>query len=499
MKKKNKKIIVISILCLAVIALGVTGGLLYKNGFYGLGEVYPIQAGDFYDKVPFDEYVASVALPENQRVYDISLYGAAVNATAVTNAKAINRAVEDCSSDGGGVVLVRGGAYSSGTVLLKSNVTLWIEAGSALVASHSFFDFKTAFIRADGAKNVTVTGGGKIMGEGEYFVLPPQKTHGFEPLEVSDIRTMNSEYRARIRFEKLGRPKYLVWFKKSENVRVHDVILENSMCWTLTADACDGVIFENIVINNNRHVANTDGIDIVGTSGVVVRHVFISTADDGIVLKNRDVFGSHEMTNIRISDCKIMSLTNAFKIGSETYGDISDVVFEDCEAFTDGVFPGSVSGMSIESMDGARVSNITVRNYTMTGVTCPLFIRLGNRNRYVFKNYKGGISDVTIENVTATDAELPSIISGVAKNKNTALDVKNVTIRNFNVVYRESPENIELPSSVPEYKKDYPENWRFGDVPAYGLWARHVSGLNLIDFAVTPRSANTRECIKIES
>jgi hypothetical protein len=190
--------------------------------------------------------------------------------------------------------------------------------------------------------------------------------------------------------------------------------------------------------------------------------------------------------------------TKTFKIGTETYGDISDVVVEDCEAFTDGIFPGSISGISIESMDGSAVSDITVRNFSMTGVTCPLFIRLGNRNRYLNKSYRGGISDITIENVTAKGAEVPSIISGVAKDGNSALYVKNVTLKNFDVEYRESPENVELPKKVPEFKSKYPENWRFGDVPAYGLWARHVEGLTLIDFYVTPRSANTRECITYE-
>ncbi|MDR3264078.1 MAG: hypothetical protein LBT30_07205 [Clostridiales bacterium] len=494
--KKKKKIIIVCLISFFAVLSGVGFGVLYVNGYNGLGAVYAIQPGDFYDKVPYDDYIGTAAdvIPDNLRIYDITNYGAAIAADAAQNAKAINAAIESCSDNGGGIVLVNGGAYSSGTVYLKSNVTLFVKTGSALVASHSFADFKNAFIKAENADNAVITGGGKISGEGEYFLKAPKETHRFEPIAVSDIRTLNSEYRARLRFGKWGRLSNMVLFDNCQNVYVHDIIIENSMAWTLTARQCGGVLFENLVINNNRHAANTDGIDIVGSDGVVVRHTFISTADDGIVLKNPKADDMREMKNIRIYDCKIMTCTNAFKIGSETYGDISDVIVEDIEAFTDGIFPGSVAGISIESMDGARVTDITIRNFSMSGVTCPLFIRLGNRNRYGKKSYKGEISGITIENVTAREAELPSIISGVAKNKNTALYVKNVTLTNFDIEYRESPENVILRSKIPEYKKAYPENWRFGDVPAYGLWARHAEDLTLNSFNVTPRSANTRKC-----
>ena len=44
-------------------------------------------------------------------------------------------------------------------------------------------------------------------------------------------------------------------------------------------------------------------------------------------------------------------------------------------------------------------------------------------------------------------------------------------------------------SFIPEYSDVYPESWRFRNLPAYALWARHVENLKLLDFNCTvPRS-----------
>jgi len=464
-------------------------GALSAIGYGGLGEFTPIGEGDFYDKVPYENYISAAEIPEG---YDVRDYGAGTDKSAKENSKAINKAVSKASSEGGGTVVIQGGSYTSGTVYLKDNVTLFIAYGSEIKASHKFGDFKTAFVFADKVKNVRVTGGGKISGEGEYFVKPPDYPHNSEISAVSDIRALNDGYFSRIRYEKPGRPLYMVFFNRCEKISVDNIILYNSMHWTLCAESSKDFKVEDVVIDNNRHVANTDGIDIVGTSDAVVRRVFISTADDGIVIKNPKRTGTN-MSNVSISDCEIMSVTNAFKIGTETYYDISGVRLTNNKAFVEGIYPAGVSGISIESVDGSRVTDVQINGFEMENITCPLFIRLGNRNRYKSKNYGGILSGISVWNVTATNAELPSIISGVAVNRNVALRVRNVSIYNFNVTYRECAENVILPEKVPEFKNDYPENWRFGDVPAYGLYIRHAEKVELYNFNVASRTVDTRD------
>ena len=133
------------------------------------------------------------------------------------------------------------------------------------------------------------------------------------------------------------------------------------------------------------------------------------------------------MKNIKISDCEIISRTNAIKVGTETTYDISDIYINDCKLFMTDLYPGSVSGISLEACDGTVLSNVNIDNITMDRCTCPIFIRLANRNRAAEVNSqsanaiefgkkgKGGadsnvfrfnmlseIRDINISNITAT-------------------------------------------------------------------------------------------------
>ena len=123
-------------------------------------------------------------------------------------------------------------------------------------------------------------------------------------------------------------------------------------------------------------------MDMVGSSDADIRHCFISTADDGIVIKNALWEGCDSaMRNIKIADCEIISRTNSIKIGTETTHDIEDVLIESCKFFMTDLYPGTVSAIALEAVDGTALRNVTIKNITADRCQCPLFIRLGNRNR----------------------------------------------------------------------------------------------------------------------
>ena len=142
----------------------------------------------------------------------------------------------------------------------------------------------------------------------------------------------------------------------------------------------------------------------------------------------------------------------------------------------------------------------------MNRCTCPLFIRLGNRNRAaevtsatankteiikddskdkpVSKRTFDGKSElynVTVENISATDVELPVIIAGYRQKFRTK-HCKNITLRNFNIAYRDAIEVYDKRIFIPEYAREYPECWRFRNLPAYGIWARHCRNLKIENF-----------------
>lgn len=114
------------------------------------------------------------------KTYDVTKYGASVNATAAKNQKAINKAIEACSKAGGGKVVIPAGTYHTGALRLKSNVNLEIQKDAKLqfVFDKELYPVvKTRWegmdcmnlspcIYAYGEKNIAITGEGTVDGGG---------------------------------------------------------------------------------------------------------------------------------------------------------------------------------------------------------------------------------------------------------------------------------------------------------------------------------------------
>lgn len=472
-------------------------------------ETMPPFTKDFLLNIPYDNYIDwDDSLPQELTIYDIRNYGAIGDGVTI-NTLSINNAIQDCHNSGGGLVLIDGGDYVTGTIIILSNVTLRIAKDAILRGSRDVNDYDNKhLIYAKDSENIIVEGPGKIEGEGEYFCKNP-KINPDEILraDVVDIKEIIKVHFDKKRY-KQTRPSPTVMFESSNNVTLRNLIINNPSGHTIGLDKCNDALVERSVINANLHVENTDGININCSNNVIIRHNFISAGDDGIVLKTKyreDLADEYVMDNIEIYDNKVMSLTNAFKIGTETYYDITNVSIYDCEFFVYSdyldnnsyIWPGTISGITIQSVDGANISDVTVENITMHNVMVPIFIRLGNRNRYESKSMQGSISGINISNVRATNAELPSIISGVEDkasffSKSEILYITDINLSDIQVVYREADEQLKISKNIPEHADSYPEAWMFNDVNAYGLWIRHTDNIIINNMIVVPRSVNTR-------
>lgn len=498
---KAGKRLLAALLCALLAVGGIAGwyfGVYTKDFKATSGDVFSeVYEGDFYAQIPYDDYLSDTEAPAGAYTVDIRDCGAVPNRTELNNRDAIQTAIDEVSSHGGGTVLVRGGSFRTGSLTLKSNVTLFVARDSALVASRDRENMdKGCLLLAENAQDIVLTGGGKLCGEGNYYSLAPDQAPQTEPFpETLGVWEMRQAYRHRVRFAHESKYGGLVRLVGCTGVRIENFMLENSAAWTLELNGCTGVQICDFVIDNNRHVANTDGIDVAGSSNVVIEHCFVSTGDDGIVLKNSAGLGTGgEMQDITVRDCRVTSCTNAFKIGTETSCDIADVLVEDCAFFLNDIYPGGVSGISIESADGAKVQNVTARNIEMDGETCPLFISLNNRNRDGNKDNAGAIDGVTVENIRATGVEIPVIVTGTKK-----LTVQNVTLRNFTLEYAPGEDYYDYRPFVPAYADTYPECNRMRNLNAYGLFARYAENLTLENFVVTPREGTRREEVLLKA
>lgn len=494
--------------------------------------------GDYYKPLPFSQYIHPETIPTGTDVFDVRDFGA-VNDTGVVSTPAFQAAFDAARDNGGGTVLVTGGYYTTGTLEIPSNTTLFISIDSAVCASKDLTRFRNMFVGCIDAENVTIRGGGKIICNGEYFVYPPKKRPLLDPLEYIKLPpeyydsmgyptdSIRYAYRRRIRYAidsysenlpPIPRPMNNVWIRGSRNILLENIIVEGAFEWSINLEHSSSIRVHDVVVNDNRHVANTDGIDVTSCTDVEISHCFVSCADDGLCMKapNKPEHDglhatgvSREMgptRHVRISDCTVLTVMNAFKIGTGTYHDIEDVVVENCTFMLPDIYPGAVSGISIECADGGNVKDITLRNIEMKRVCCPIFICQNMRNCDGFENeeakkkryYGGQISNILIENVTVEGEDVPCIITGfeVTENgKTTERKVKDITIRNYRARYNDLPEVLDIREKVSESIRAYPESNSFGDVPAYGFYVRHAENTVLENVSVIPRSMNTRECI----
>ncbi len=308
--------------------------------------------------------VAATAQPAGP-VFNVRDYG--VRADGKTNdAAAIQRAIEAAASVGGGVVYFPPGNYLSGTLVLKSNVTLHLGRGATLWGSRNMADYDPPhLIYAREAENVAVEGGGTINGNGQAFWTPD-----FKPRE--------------------RRPGTLLEFVRCRNVRIQDVTILNAPAWTIHPLECDEVRIRGISIVNHLRGPNTDGIDPDSSRNVFISDCYIEAGDDSIVLKTTGRAGQPPppCENVTVANCTLVSDDAALKLGTESHGDFRHILFSNC------VIRGTRVGLAIYAKDGGvfesiRFSNITIETspdyyHQKTGVTrtwieYPIYIDLEKR------------------------------------------------------------------------------------------------------------------------
>lgn len=486
--------------------------LFHKDERVTQGGVYSVvREFDFSSYCPVDSYIKP-AVPPDHNVYDIRDFGAVAGVETFDCAPAINAAI-DAAEKSGGTVLVKGGDFTSSAVYLKSGITLFIEKNASVSAFKNGKGYpRRSLVYGEDLNNITITGGGMLNGNGNYFGREPIFAQNMTaPREYVDVVQMRSDYRKQLRFAHESKYGSVIVLKNCTNVKADNFMIENSAYWTFRLDKCSGVEIRDLVINNNRNVANADGIDMVGTSDVVIDHCFISTADDGIVIKNAVWEGCDApMRNIHIKNCEIISRTNSIKVGTETTHDISNIKIENCRLFMTDLYPGTVSAIALEAVDGAKLYDVHIQNIECERCSCPLFIRLGNRNRAAKVNaqsaraiefgkraqkggtadkrafdFKSEIFDITVEDLKAREAEIPVMICGFRQRGRTKR-VRNVLLKNINIEMTKRPFISDKRLFIPEYAAEYPEANRFRNLPSYALFIRHARNVKTENFKCIP-------------
>ncbi len=426
-------------------------------------------------------------------IVDVKDHGASGDGTTLDTA-AIQSALDACARAGGGRVTVPAGRYLSGSLSIPGGVTLVVTRGATILGSTNMADYpRGPLLGASNADRIGIEGPGTIDGRGPAF-WERRDAAGEPAWRGPPWRgTAQFEYRA------LRRPRFL-HFSRCTNVVVRDVRLVGSPSWTLHLERCVTAAVDRVTIRNPLFGPNTDGIDLNSCIAVRVSRCDIVTGDDGVVLKSTEPGHDHPSRDIVVEDCRIWSACNAFKIGTETHDRFDDVVFRNSHVYCDSArtWDRALSGVAIESVDGAHLDGITLSNITMDNIRTPLFIRLGHRGgnsektRQVEPRVPGTIRNVVLRNIRARRSMFESSIHGLAGHP-----VQEVTLADLDLEYEGGGTADWVTDDVPddEVRAKYPEAQMFGRLPAFGLYVRHASGVHLSHVALRCTTPDARPAV----
>ncbi len=323
------------------------------------------------------------------------------------DAPAIQKAIDTCARSGGGTVYFPAGNYLSGTITLKSNVTLHLSAGATIWGSRNIGDYKPLnLIYAEDAVNITIEGEGTINGNGDAYWEPNFKA-------------------------KPERPSPLIELVRCRNIRIRDVHILNTPGWGIHPVDCDGVSIRGISMITDMRGPNTDGIDPDSSRNVTISDCRIESGDDAICLKTHS---GRACENVTVTNCVLTSDDSAIKFGTASHGDFRNCTFSNC------AISGTRYGLAMYIKDGGLVEGISFSNITIETSTAryneltkstrdwtayPIFLDLEKRTD---ESKQSRIRDVSFSDIRII-GKGRVLVGGMPTQPIENLSFRNVTMR----------------------------------------------------------------------
>ncbi len=333
------------------------------------------------------------------KVFVANDFGAKGDGTTM-NTTAIQKTI-DAAATVRGTVTLKSGTYLTGSLFLKSGVTLDVPEGATLVGSEQLKDYPmlptriagiemtwpAALVNVRDQHDVKITGKGTIDGDGPVWWKSYWDLRNVD--EPKGLRWA-SDYDAR-------RPRLILIQNSSAVDLGGGILLKRSGFWTVQTLYSHDVHVNGVIIRNNEggRGPSTDGIDIDSSRNVLVEHADIDVNDDALCLKaGRDSDGlrvNRPTEHIVLRDSIIRSGAAAITIGSETSGG-----FRDIEAYNITALKGVPSGVLFKSAHtrGGFVDDIRIHDLTLEGVAIPIHITMNWNPSFSYAVIPPGLTNV---------------------------------------------------------------------------------------------------------
>lgn len=441
-----------------------------------------------YEDLPFEmEQVKRPQIPV--REVDIRDFGG-IGDGVTLNSEAFAKAIDALTEAGGGRLVVPTGVWLSGPITLKDNIDLHIRPDAVLLFSTDrdlYPIVETVFegldtkrcispINAVGAKNIAITGGGTIDGNGDSWrqvkkskmapsqwkellqsggftnekgdVWYPDST-SFYGAVVSDAFNVPQGLTTDEQWNKVKtylRP-VMISLKDCENVLLEDCLFQNSPCWNIHPLMCRNVIINNVTVRNPWYSQNGDGLDVDSCENVLVINSSFDVGDDAICIKSgKDEDGrrrARPCRNLIVHNCIVFHGHGGFVVGSEMSGGVENIKVSDCR------FLGTDVGLRFKSCRGRGgvVKNIHIEDIVMMNIpTEPLLFDLHYGGKSAVEAAAEGASPFDVEFVEA-DETTPQfrdifirdiVCSGAARamyfNGIPEKNIENIVVENCEIV-----------------------------------------------------------------
>ena len=440
--------------CIATVLMAITGIVLPHHA-----------AALEWDSLRYQQIERSIQQPSfgNAEVV-ITRYGALSTASAAHNQKAIQKAINQCSRQKGGrVVIPAGQRFLTGAIEMKSGVHLVVEEGAVLefVFEPKLYPIvETSWegldcynlspcIYAFKAKDIAITGKGTIDGGGNRSTWWPwcgatkygwkegivsQKSgarqrlmkNGEDGEPMLDSKGRRSTQRTFQATDGL-RPQ-LIGFNQCERVLIEDVTLLRSPFWVVHPLKCQDVTMRRVHINNDG--PNGDGCDPESCDRVLIEDCFFNTGDDCIAIKsgrNRDGRQRNMPSqNIIIRRCTMKNGHGGVVIGSEISGGCKNVFAHDC--VMDSPQLERVLRIKTNSCRGGVIEDIFVKDIQV-GQCGESVLKINldyEHNEVCCRGYYPTVKKVLMENVTCEHSKYGVQVIGLEEGTY----VEDITVRN---------------------------------------------------------------------
>lgn len=410
-------------------------------------------------------------IPPNfpDRTFNILEFGALPDGIT-NNSEAFQKAIKQCTENGGGKVLVPKGTFLTGPIHLDNNVNLHLEEGSEILFSTNPSDYYplvhtsyeglelmnySPLIYAYKKKNVAVTGKGILNGQADNHNWWPWKgkdIYGWAKGMPSQSDSLNlprlmemAENNVPVSERVFGdnhflRPSFFEPFE-CEEVLLGGVKIVNAPFWVIHPIKCTNVIIDGVTVES--HGPNNDGCDPEYSKNVLIKNCTFNTGDDCIAIKaGRDAEGRRvgiKSENIIVKNCNMIDGHGGVVIGSEMSAGVQNVFVEDCKMNSPNL--DRAIRIKTNSKRGGIVDGVYVRNIEI-GQVKEAVLKV-NMFYATYDNQTGNfiptVQNIVLENIRVKNGGQYGILAKGYKES----PIKNITFNNVIIEKVDKPFSIE--------------------------------------------------------